>query len=178
MFAIHATSDSDVSKLLGSQNLARCASIYLRDDEQRGSWEARILVSLAEKYPSSDPKQHEFGHHGYINDSIHVSEIEQHQHSFRNTTTTTFHQQYPPFVGNASNNNLNTPVSTVAFMQSPERVYTPGTSQQLQPKAIMPTAHQKFDSVQETSEALQLRISREMISIPTFMAWDEWDSHL
>ncbi|KAI7877421.1 hypothetical protein K492DRAFT_197677 [Lichtheimia hyalospora FSU 10163] len=177
VFAIHAASDNDVSKRLGSQNLTRCASIYLRDDEQCGSWEARILVSLVEKYSSSDPMQYEFGHQGYTNDSIHVSEIEQHQHSFGTTTTTTFHQQYPPLVGDARNT-LNIPVPTVAFMQSPEIVYTPNTSQQLQQKAIMSTAHQIFDNVQEPSGALQFRVSREMVSIPSFMTWDEWDPHL
>lgn len=183
VFAIHAESDNGVLKFLGSHNLARCAGIYLRDDEQCGSRPAQILKSLVAKYSSSDTmQQYGFGYQTYYaSDSTLGSDNEQHQQSLGPAPPPSIlNQQHPLLIEDASNS-LDTRTST-AFVQSSdtilEALYGIDTTQRLQLKETMSTTHQIFDDPQETRSTLQFRATRDTIPISTFMSWDEWDSHL
>lgn len=50
MFLFNVKGEDEFLRQLGAKNLARCANIYARDDELRGSRPAQVLMSLAAKY--------------------------------------------------------------------------------------------------------------------------------
>lgn len=193
IFLFHAKSENNFLRQLGARNLARCANIYLNDEELRDSRPAKMLMSLAAKYSvamessSSDPNS--------------LATAIQHDQSLLESAASNAseqHESVPAIHQNLSTSTTNDMAySTSAMPMQTYSSYPPrspleamDSNQQQPPSSVMvATQHQpqmhltavptdEFNTVDVQFDAAGLSSELALWEFPTAVTWNEWDPYL
>lgn len=178
---------------MGARNLARCANIYLNDEELRDSRPAKMLMSLAAKYSvamessSGDPNS--------------LATAIQHDQSLLESAASNAseqHESVPAIHQNLSTSTTNDMAySTSAMPMQTYSSYPPrspleamDSNQQQPPSSVMvATQHQpqmhltavptdEFNTVDVQFDAAGLSSELALWEFPTAVTWNEWDPYL
>lgn len=197
IFLFHAKSDNNFLRQLGARNLARCANIYLNDEELRDSRPAKMLMSLAAKYSVAMESS--------SNDPEVLATTTQQDHALLESAAASAanasgqHESAPPAINQnlPPNATSDMPYSAPPAMSmqtypsyAPSPLATMDSSQQQPPSSVMvSTQHQppmhltavptdEFNTIDVQFDAAGLSSELALWEFPTAMTWNEWDPYL